>query len=118
MSDSLRLHGLHQVPLPSSGFRSLLKLTSIESVMLSNDLTHPLLSLLLRLQSFPARGFSNESALCVRWLKYWSFSFSISPSKEYSGLISFRSDLLSKGLLGVFSGTMILKHQLFAALPS
>ena len=47
-----------------------------------------------RPQSFPASGFSNELALCIRWPKYWSFSFSISPSKEYSGLISFRIDWL------------------------
>ena len=45
-----------------------------------------------RLQSFSASGFSNESVLCIRWPKYWSFSFSISPSNEYSGLISFRID--------------------------
>ena len=46
------------------------------------------------LQSFPATGYSNESVLCIRWPKYWSFSFSISPSNEYSGLISFRIDWL------------------------
>ena len=54
---------------------------------------HPLHSLLLLLSIFPStRVFSNESALCIRWPKYWSFSFSISPSNEYSGLISFRID--------------------------
>ena len=71
---------------------SLLKLTSIESVMPSNHLIlcHPLL---LPPSIFPSiRGFSNESALHIRWPKYWSFSFSISPSNEYSGLISFRID--------------------------
>ena len=65
---------------------------SIESVMLSNHLIlcH---SLLLLLSIFPSiRVFSNDSALCIRWPKYWSFSFSISPSNEYSGLISFRID--------------------------
>ena len=65
---------------------------SIELVMLSNHLIlcHPLL---LCRQSFPSiRVFSNELALCIRWPKYWSFSFSISPSSEYSGLISFRID--------------------------
>ena len=108
----------HQVPLPSRGFRSLLKLASIESVMLSNNLTLCCpFSCAFNLSQ--RRGFSNESSLCIRWLKYWSFSFSISPSNEYSGLISSRTDLLSKGLSGVFSsGTMILKHQLFGALPS
>ena len=71
---------------------SLLKLMSIESLMPSNHLIlcHPLLLLPLILPKI--RVFSNESALCIRWPKYWSFSFSISPSNEYSGLISFRID--------------------------
>ena len=74
--------------------QSLLKRTSIESVMPSNHLflCHPLL---LLLSIFPSiRVFSNESVLCIRWPKNWSFSFSISPSSEYSGLISFRMDWL------------------------
>ena len=73
---------------------SLLKLMSIESVMPSNHLI--LCCPLLLLSSvFPSiKGFSNESALCIRWLKYWSLSCSISPSNEYSGLISFRMDWL------------------------
>ena len=68
--------------------QSLLKLMSIESVMPSNHLIlcRPLLLLPSVFPSF--RVFSNESALCIRWLKYWSFSFSSSPSNEYSGLIS------------------------------
>ena len=72
--------------------RSLLRLTSIESVMPSNHLIlcHPLL---LLPSVFPSiRVFSNELALHIRWPKYWSFSFSISPSNEYSGLISCRID--------------------------
>ena len=72
--------------------RSLLELMSIESVMLSHHLIlcHPLL---LPPSIFPSiRVFSNESLLCIRWPKYWSFSFSISPSNEYSWLISFRMD--------------------------
>ena len=72
--------------------QSLLKLMSIESVMPSNhlNLRHPLL---LLPSVFPSiRVFSNESALCIRWPKYWNFSFIISPSNEYSGLISFRID--------------------------
>ena len=72
--------------------RSLPKLMPFESVMPSNHLIlcHPLL---LLLSIFPSlRVFSNESALCIRWPKYWSFSFSISPSNEYSRLISFRMD--------------------------
>ena len=76
-------------PSPSPG---LLKLTSIELVMPSNHfiLSHPLLFLL---SIFPSIWvFSNELTLHIRWPKYWSFSFSISPSREYSGLISFRID--------------------------
>ena len=73
---------------------SLPKLMSIELVMPSNHLTlcHPLLHLPLIFPSIKA--FSNESVLSIRWPKYWSFSFSISPSKEYSGWISFRVDWL------------------------
>ena len=72
--------------------QSLLKLVSIESVISSNHLILYLHFLLLP-SVFPSiRVFSNELALCIRWPKYWSFSFSISPSNEYSGLISFRID--------------------------
>ena len=72
--------------------QSLLTLMSIESVMPSNHLIlcHPLLLLPSILPSI--KIFCNESALCIRWPKYWSFSFSISPSNEYSGLISYRID--------------------------
>ena len=74
--------------------QSLLKLMSIKSVMPSNYLIL-CCPLLLPLSIFPSiRVFSNESVLCIRWPKYWSFSFSISPSNEYSGLISFRIDWL------------------------
>ena len=72
--------------------RSLLKLTSIEQMMLSNHriLRHPLL---LLPSIFPSiMIFPNESVLLIRWPKYWSFSFNISPSKEYSGLIPFETD--------------------------
>ena len=81
-----------QASLSITNFRSLLKLMSIESVMPSNHLIlcHPRL---LLPSIFPSiRVFSSESALYIRWPKYWSFSFSISPSSEYSGLISFRMD--------------------------
>ena len=92
--------------------------TSIESVMPSSHLI--LCSPLLLLPSiFPnIRVFSNELALRIRWPKYWSFSFSISPSNEYSGLISFRMDwfdLESKGFSRVFSNTAVQKHQFFSA---
>ena len=94
---------------------SLLKLMSIESVMPSNHLIlcHPFLLLSSVLPSI--RVFFSESVLCSRWPKYWSFSFSISPSSEYSGLISFRMDwfdlLASKGLSRLFSNTTVQKHQ-------
>ena len=89
MSNSLRPHGL-QASLSITNFRSLLKLMSIESVMPSNHLCHPFL---LLPSIFPSiRGFSSESALRIRWPKDCSFSFSISLSNEYSGLISFRID--------------------------
>ena len=88
-----------------------------ESVMPSNHLT--LCHLLLLPSSFPSvRVFSNESVLCIRWPKYWSFSCSISPSNEYSGLISFRMDwldLLARRLLRVFSNNTVQKHQFSGA---
>ena len=92
VSDSLWLHGLQHARLPCLSLTlSFLKLMSIESVM------HPTISscrpLLLLPSIFPStRDFSNGSVVCIRWPKYWSFSFSIIPSKEYSGLISFRMD--------------------------
>ena len=96
MSDSLRPHGLQhaRLPCPSPTPRAYSKLMSKESVMPSNHLIlcHPLLlppSIFLSI-----RVFSNESVLLIRWPKCWSFSFSNSPSNEYSGLISFRIDWL------------------------
>ena len=98
-----------QVSLSITNSQSLLKLLSIKLVMPSNHLI--LCCPLLFLPSiFPSiRVFSNESVLCIRWPKYWSFSFSISPSNVYSGLIFFRIDLL--GLLAV-QGTLksLLQH--------
>ena len=84
----------HQASLSITSSQSLLKLMSIKLVMPSNHLI--LCSLLLLLPSiFPRnRVFSNESVLHIRWPKYWSFSFVMSPSNEYSGLISFRMDWL------------------------
>ena len=99
----------HQVFLSFTVSQNLLKLMSIESVMPSNHLI--LCRPLLLLPSiFPSiRVLSNESALHIRWPKYWTFSFSISPSNEYSGLISFRMDWLD--LLAV-QGTLrgLLQH--------
>ena len=106
-----------QASLSITNFQSLLKLASIESVMPSNHLIlcHPLL---LLPSIFPSiRIFSNESVLHVRWPKYGSFSFSISPFSEYSGLISSRMvwlDFLTvQGLSRVFSNTTVQKHQFF-----
>ena len=104
-----------QASLSITHSQSLLKLMSIESVMLSNHLIlcHPLLLPSI----FPSiRLFSTEPVLRIRSSKYWSFSFSISPSIEYSGLISCRTgwiSLLSKGLSRVFSNTIVQKHQFF-----
>jgi len=84
----------HQASLSTTPSLSLLKLTSIESMMPSNHLifSHPFLLLPSIFSNI--RVFSNESVLCIRWPKYWHFSFSINPSNEYSGLISFRIDWL------------------------
>ena len=116
MSKSLPAHGLQHTRLPftnsSPSFtnsQSLLKLMSRELVMPSSHLIlcHPLFFLP---SVFPSiRIFSSEAVLCIRWPKYWSFNFSISPSNEYSGLISFRMDWLD--LLAV-QGTFksLLQH--------
>ena len=92
-----------QASLQITNSQSLPKLMSIESLMPSNYLIlcHPLLLPSI----FPSiRVFSNELAFCIRWPKYWSFSFSISPSNEYSGLISFRIDWF---VLLAVQGTMV-----------
>ena len=110
MSNSLQPCGLKHArpPCPITNSWSLLKLMAIELVMPSNHLIlcHPL----LLTSAFPSiRVFSKDSVLHIRWPKYWSFSFSISPSNEYSGLISFRMDWLY--LLAV-QGTLksLLQH--------
>ena len=113
----------HQASLSITNSRSLLKLMSIESVMPSNHLIlcHPLL--LLPPSIFPSiRAFSNESVLCIRWPKYWSFSFNISSSNEHPGLISFRMDCLDLlAAQGIFKSLLqhhsskasILQHSAF-----
>ena len=111
-----------QASLSITNSRSSLRLTSIESVMPSSHLI--LCRPLLLLPPIPhsITVFSNESTLRMRWPKYWSFSFTIIPSKEIPGLISFRMDWLdllqSKGLSRVFSNTTVQKHQFFGAQPS
>ena len=107
-----------QASMSITNSQSLLKLMSIESVMPSNHLI--LCCLLLHPPSiFPSiRVFSNESAFRIRWPKYWSFSFNISPSNEYSGVtpLGLTSWILqSKGLSRVFPNTTVQKHQFFGA---
>jgi len=120
-----------QPSLTITNSQSVLKLMSIELVMPSNHLILRHL-LLLPPSNFPSiRVFSNESVLHIRLPKYWSFSFSISPSSEYSGLISFGMDWLdlldAQGILKspslapqftVFSSTTVQNHQFFSAQPS
>ena len=107
-----------QASLSITNSQSLLKLMSIGPVMPSNHLIL-CCPLFLPPSIFPSiRVFSNESVLPIRWPKYWSFSFSISPFNEYSGLISFKIgfiSLQSKGLSRVFSNTTVQKHQFFGA---
>ena len=107
-----------QASLSITNYWSLLKLMSIELVIPSNYLIlcHPLL---LMPSVFPSiRVFSNKSVLHIRWPKYWSFSFSIIPSNEHPGLISFRMDWLDllavHGFSRVFSNTTVQKHQFFS----
>ena len=108
----------HQASLSITNCQSPPKPISIESVMPSN---HLILCLPVLLPSiFPSiRNFSNESALHMRWPKYWSVSFNISPSNEHPGLISFWIDWLNllavQGTLKVFSNTTVQKHQFFDA---
>ena len=110
MSNSLLPNGLQHArppcPLPAPGVYS----THVHRVSNAIQPSHPLSSLSLLPSIFPSiRVFSNESVLCIRWSKYWSFSFSFTPSNKYSGLISFRIDWLD--LLAV-QGTFksLLQH--------
>ena len=112
----------HQASLSITNSRSLLKLMSIELVTPSNHLIlcHPLLFLP---SIFPSiRVFSNESALHIRWPKYWSCSFNVSPSSEYSGLISFRMDWLDVLVVQVTlqhhsSKASVTRHSTFFIVP-
>ena len=109
-----------QASLSITNSWGLFKLMPIELVMPSNHLILYCPLLLLPSIFHSIKVFSTESGLCIRWLKYWSFSFTITPSNEYSGLIAFRMDWLD--LLGVqgtlsrvFSNTTVQKNQLFGA---
>ena len=121
VSDSLQLHELQhsRPPCPSP-------ITGVHwDSRSSSQWCHPAISSSVVVpffsctQSLPASVFSNESTLHMRWPKYWNFSFSIIPSKEIPGLISFRMDgwisLQSMGLSRVFSNTTVQKHQFFGA---
>ena len=111
-----------QASLSITNSLSSLKLLSIESEMPSSHLI--LCGPLLLLPPVPPsiRVFSDESTLRMRWPRYWSYSFSISPSNEHPGLMSFRMDWLDllavQGLSRVFSNTTVQKHQFFGAQPS
>ena len=112
----------HQASLSITNSWSSLRLTSNESVIPSSHLILGRPLLLLPPIPPSIRVFSNESILYMRWSKYWSFWFSIIPSKEHIGLISFRMGgwifLQSKGLSRVFSNITVQKHQFFGAQPS
>ena len=112
----------HQAFLSFTNSWSLLIIMSIESVMLSNHLIL-CCPLLLQPSNFPStRVFSNESVLCIRWPKYWNYSFSISYSNEYSGWLPLGLagliSLQSKGLSRVFWSITVQKHQFFRVQPS
>ena len=123
MSDSLRPHGPQHTRPPGQSLRSITKsrslhkLMSIESMMPCNHfiLCHPLLFLP---SIFPSISvFSNESAFHIRWTKYWSFSFSISPSNEYSGLISFWMDWLDLLVVQGSLKSLVQHHSSKTSIP-
>ena len=116
VSESLQPHGLQHSRRPCPSLSpSLLKLMSIESLMPSNHLILSL-PLLLLPSIFPSiRVFSNESVLYIRWPKYWSFGFDISPSSEYSGLICFRIDWFDLLAIQGTLKSLLPKHSLKAS---
>ena len=122
VSDTLRPHGLQhtRLPCPSPTLKAFSNLCPL-SRWCHPTISSPVVPFSCP-QSFPASVFSSESALHIRWPEYWGFSFSISPSNEYSGLVSFRIDwfdlLAVQGILKSFSTTTIWKHEFFGAQPS
>ena len=119
MSNNLWLHGLQHARLPCSSISARVCSNSrplSQWCYLNISSSAALLSFAFNL--FWHQGFSNESTLHIKWQKYWSFSFSNSPSNEYSGLKSFRLtgliSLQSKGLSRVFSSITVWKHQFFS----
>ena len=120
MSDSSRSHGLYTpCSLYSTVSQILLRFMSIESVILS--ISSSFIPFSSHLQSFSASVFSNEPVLHIRWPEYWSFSFHISPSNEYSGLISLRIDWFNlpevQGTLKSLLSTTVQKYQFFNTQP-
>ena len=115
MYDSVNPVDCHRPGFPVHHQLPELAQTHIHRVSDGIQPSHLLHPLLLLPSIFPStRVFSNESVLHIRWPKHWSFSFSISPSNEYSGLISFkidRFDLTVQGILKIFSNTTVQKHQ-------
>ena len=123
VSDSLQPHGLQHARLPCSSSPGVCSNSCPWSQWCHPTILYSVIHFSSCPQSFPApRSFLNESALHIRWPKYWSFSFISSPYNEYLGLISFRIDWLdllqSKGLSRVFSSTTVQKHQFFGIQPS
>ena len=122
VAHTLQPHGLQQsrFPCPPPSPQNLLKILCIESVLPSNRLIlcRPLLPSVFT----SITAFSNESALRIKWLKYWSFSFNISPSNEYSGLISFRMDWLDLFAVQSTHNSLLQhtvpKHQFLGTHPS
>ena len=118
MSDSLQPHKVQNARLPCPSLSPRVCSNSCQWL----NYTIQNISFSVVLFSSPIRLFSNELVLCIRWLKYWSFSFSISPSNEYLGLISFRIDWFDlvavQGTLNSFLNTTAQKHQLFGAQSS
>ena len=111
-------HGLQHIRLPFITNSWSFAQTHVHQIVIPSNHLILCCPLLLLLSIFPSiMVFSIESVLHIRWPKYWSFSFSISPSNEYSGLISFRMDwfisLLHMGLSSVLSNTIVQKHQFF-----
>ena len=121
MSNSLWVHELQHARHPCPSLSPWVCLNSCPLSLWWHPTISSYFALFSCSQSFPASG-SSMSQLCIRWSKYWSFSFSSSPSNEYSGLISFRIDwfdrLAVQETLRVFSITTIWKHQFFGAQPS
>ena len=116
VSDSLQPHGLQHARLPCpSPTPGVYSDPSPLSQWCHPTISPSVVPFSSCLQSFSIRVFSSESILHIKWPKYWPFSFNISPSNEHSGLISFRMDLLSKGLSRVFSNTIVQKHQFLGA---